>query len=355
MDNSLEARSPPPSQLDDEALRPLPSLPTEILQRIVQLALPRLSLKTFRERYDTLLNLCRVNKLWAALAQEELGRHAGLLGKQTGKRLIKRQRSRASSPLPIKSLRALVGEGPPEDYTTISQLEKLVAATPKLTILHIVAELDPEYAPAVGLGSLSALAEGLEELAIDYCRVSPSSSQSPLVGKNLRRLTISLLAFSGDYASLLASADLPQLEALNIKGLGALEPEGDNALEKTPSLCSSAQVVHVVVCRGQVVSGALSPPLVEFQNSPEALPGLRLPRRHHSPPSFRTPRPPSPSPSLRRCHEHFISHTQRDPIRVATMSCDPQEHCRGRRRGGRGLREGERSSLARRALSESRD
>ncbi|ORY92613.1 hypothetical protein BCR35DRAFT_298079 [Leucosporidium creatinivorum] len=75
MDNSLKARSPPPAQLDDEAPRPLPSLPTEILQRIIQLALPRLSFTTFRERYSILLTLCRVNKLWAALAQEELYRH----------------------------------------------------------------------------------------------------------------------------------------------------------------------------------------------------------------------------------------------------------------------------------------
>jgi hypothetical protein len=78
MDNSVEAQSPPPAQLD-EAPQQLPSLPTEILQRIIQLALPRLSFsfKTFRERYDILLNLCRVNKLWAALAQRELVKHVG--------------------------------------------------------------------------------------------------------------------------------------------------------------------------------------------------------------------------------------------------------------------------------------
>ncbi|ORY92590.1 hypothetical protein BCR35DRAFT_298052 [Leucosporidium creatinivorum] len=233
MDNPPEARSSPspPAQLDDKASRPLPSLPTEILQRIIQLTLPRLSFNTFRERYDTLLNLCRVNKLWAAPAQEELYRHVGLTGKQMGKRLIESQRSSALSPLPIKSLRALVGEDPPEAYTTFSQLERLVPASPKLAVLQIVAELDSENAPAVDLGSLSALAEGLEELAIDYCRFSPSPSQSPLLGKNLRRLTLSILD-AGGYASLLASADLPQLDTLIIQTLGTLDPEGDKALEK---------------------------------------------------------------------------------------------------------------------------
>jgi len=76
MDNSVEARSSPPSQ-PDEAHRQLPSLPTEILQRIIQLALPRLAFKTFRERYDILLVLCRVNKLWAALSRRELVKHVG--------------------------------------------------------------------------------------------------------------------------------------------------------------------------------------------------------------------------------------------------------------------------------------
>ncbi|ORY92625.1 hypothetical protein BCR35DRAFT_4898 [Leucosporidium creatinivorum] len=77
MDNPLQARSPTSSQLDDEAPRPLPSLPTEIKQRIIQLALPRLAFETFRERYKVLLTCCRVNKLWAALAQKELVKHVG--------------------------------------------------------------------------------------------------------------------------------------------------------------------------------------------------------------------------------------------------------------------------------------
>jgi hypothetical protein len=76
MDNSFdsEARSSPPSQPVEAPLQ-LPSLPTEILQHIIQLSLPRLSFKTFRERYDILLNSCLVNKLWAVLAQRELFRH----------------------------------------------------------------------------------------------------------------------------------------------------------------------------------------------------------------------------------------------------------------------------------------
>ncbi|ORY92641.1 hypothetical protein BCR35DRAFT_5313 [Leucosporidium creatinivorum] len=83
MDNPLEAGSPPPSQLDEEAPRPLPSLPTEILQRIIQLALPRLSFNTFPERYNILLTCCRVNKLWAALAQMELTPHVWITENNT--------------------------------------------------------------------------------------------------------------------------------------------------------------------------------------------------------------------------------------------------------------------------------
>lgn len=71
MDDALEASSSSPSQ-PEEAPQQLPSLPTEILQGIIQLALSPLSFHNFRERYDILLNFCRVNKLWAALAQKEL-------------------------------------------------------------------------------------------------------------------------------------------------------------------------------------------------------------------------------------------------------------------------------------------
>lgn len=72
MVDPLEAQSPP-AELD-EAPHQLPSLPTEIVQRIIQLSLPPTWFFTFRERYDILLNLCGVNKLWATTAQRELVR-----------------------------------------------------------------------------------------------------------------------------------------------------------------------------------------------------------------------------------------------------------------------------------------
>ena len=52
-----------------------PSLPTEIIHRIIQLALPRVSFKSFRERYETLLDFALVDQRWRELAQRELLRH----------------------------------------------------------------------------------------------------------------------------------------------------------------------------------------------------------------------------------------------------------------------------------------
>jgi hypothetical protein len=61
---------------------PVPSLPTEIIQRIIQLALPRVSYSTFPERYKTLKAFTLVNSTWRSLAQEELGRHLSLKHEQ---------------------------------------------------------------------------------------------------------------------------------------------------------------------------------------------------------------------------------------------------------------------------------
>ena len=52
-----------------------PSLPTEIIHRIIQLALPRVSFETFGERYSMLLSFMLVDQRWKALAQRELLRH----------------------------------------------------------------------------------------------------------------------------------------------------------------------------------------------------------------------------------------------------------------------------------------
>ncbi|ORY92602.1 hypothetical protein BCR35DRAFT_348970 [Leucosporidium creatinivorum] len=158
MDNPLEARSPPsppPAEVDDEAPRQLPSLPTEILQKIIQLSLPRLSFKTFRERYSILLVLCRVNKLWAAIAQKELGKH--------GLRLT-----------------------PEED---------------------MFIDLD--------LSVISRIA-GLRDLALGCCSFNPSPGAAPLSLPPLRRLALTYLGQDQAETLVLASAHLPQLTSLAI-------------------------------------------------------------------------------------------------------------------------------------------
>lgn len=48
------------------------SLPTELVRHIIQLALPIVSYKTYRERYKLLLACSLVNRTWNALAQKEL-------------------------------------------------------------------------------------------------------------------------------------------------------------------------------------------------------------------------------------------------------------------------------------------
>lgn len=62
----------PPSLDSSNTTSSLPPLPTEITHRIIQLALPRLSYTTNRERYDTLLPFTLVNSTWSALARKEL-------------------------------------------------------------------------------------------------------------------------------------------------------------------------------------------------------------------------------------------------------------------------------------------
>ncbi|ORY92597.1 hypothetical protein BCR35DRAFT_4394 [Leucosporidium creatinivorum] len=136
MHNPLEARSPPsppPAEVDDEALRPLPSLPTEIWQRIIQLTLPRLSYKTFRERYDTLLVLCRVNKLWAALAQRELYSHVWLNHEVSGTAFLANYSS--SLARTTKSLRLNEEHRSSLEGIATALMHDLTGTLPRLTVL----------------------------------------------------------------------------------------------------------------------------------------------------------------------------------------------------------------------------
>lgn len=71
----MDLSTRPSTAVTDDEAPSLSTVPTEILHRIIQLTLPKLGFTTFRERYEELLRLARVNKLWAALAQRELQRH----------------------------------------------------------------------------------------------------------------------------------------------------------------------------------------------------------------------------------------------------------------------------------------
>jgi hypothetical protein len=159
MDNSVEARSSFPSQ-PKEAPRELPSLPTEILQRIIQLALPQLSFKTFRERYDLLLTCCRVNKLWAALAQEELWRHVGLRGSKAADLFLKQKAAVDAGRSRSRSLRLLTGTRGfnRTERLQVEEIADLLGAMAGVSVLQIVADTSPVL--VLDLGLLRVLAEG---------------------------------------------------------------------------------------------------------------------------------------------------------------------------------------------------
>jgi hypothetical protein len=78
MDNPLYARSSPPAQ-PDEAPRQLPFLPTEVLQRIIQLSLPRLS---FRDVQGAL------QRPLEALRRQQALSGAGAEGARKARRLL---------------------------------------------------------------------------------------------------------------------------------------------------------------------------------------------------------------------------------------------------------------------------
>ncbi|ORY92532.1 hypothetical protein BCR35DRAFT_327658 [Leucosporidium creatinivorum] len=242
MDDPLVARSPrsPPPKLDDEAPLPLPSLPTEILQRIIQLALPRLSFNTIPERCDLLLTLCRVNKLWAALAQEELYRHVRIKEDRAADALLATQHAQPAGGHRIHSVRFLLpsldGDKSESNRLEVSQVESMLRALPELKKLYIVGEGISE--PFIELGTLFPLLQGIQDLTIDYCTFVPSSlsftfnPSSCLSLGRLRRLTLSFFDNPTDTTFLLSSAELPQLEELAILALGFLDnPEDMEALE----------------------------------------------------------------------------------------------------------------------------
>ncbi|ORY92498.1 hypothetical protein BCR35DRAFT_297934 [Leucosporidium creatinivorum] len=215
MDGLLEAeaRSPPLPKLDGQAPKTLPSLPTEILQRIIQLALPRLSYKTFRERYDVLLILCRVNKLWASLAREELWRHLGLIDRQTAQILLSVLPIAEAGGPTIRSLRLLFSSDDWEAHRLqSSQAEALMAASPRLRVLHIVTAQEPHA--SLDWESLSAVLRDLEDLTLDFTTLILRPPESILPGPRLRRLTLAFPPEPTFVATLLSSVDFPNLNAL---------------------------------------------------------------------------------------------------------------------------------------------
>ncbi|ORY92662.1 hypothetical protein BCR35DRAFT_298143 [Leucosporidium creatinivorum] len=223
MDNPLKAGSPPPAQLDEEAPRPLPSLPTEILQRIIQVALPRLSFKTFRERYDILLVLCRVNKLWAALAQRELYRHVWLNHEVAADAYLANSSStllQGTNSLRLNEADVDQPATPPAVTTTL--LDALLKRLPKLSVLHATSKTSAhEEGVTVDLSALSRSCPDLERLAIDFCRIAPSANMAPQRLSFLRHLALSYFADPSDLELSLRMTDLPRLESLVfIQGYG---------------------------------------------------------------------------------------------------------------------------------------
>ncbi|ORY92609.1 hypothetical protein BCR35DRAFT_348976 [Leucosporidium creatinivorum] len=213
MDNPLEARSPPPPQLDDEAPQPLSSLPTEILQRIIQLSLPRLSYKTFRERYDILLILCRVNKRWAALAQRELYSHVWLNHEVAGAAFLVNYSSSLASR--TKSLRLNEEHPSPLKGVKSPSMENLMRVLPSLRELHLITKPDTSFDQLrVDLDALSRSCRVLETLVMDYCVIDPSPHVAPLQLSSLRHLVLSYFCEKSDPAAILETAQLPQLKSL---------------------------------------------------------------------------------------------------------------------------------------------
>jgi hypothetical protein len=155
MDNSLQAQPSSPSPKLVEASRQLPSLPTEILQRIIQLALPRLSFTTFKERYGILLPCCRVNKLWAALAQKELYRHVAIDRNVETRERLEGSLQAVERGQGLQSLRIAVEH---ESTVTASGLCKLLSQCPGLRGFHITSFHD-QTAP-VDLVQLAMAAPG---------------------------------------------------------------------------------------------------------------------------------------------------------------------------------------------------
>ncbi|ORY92549.1 hypothetical protein BCR35DRAFT_298002 [Leucosporidium creatinivorum] len=214
MDNSLEARSPPspPAQLDDEAPQPLPSLPNEILQRIIQFALPRLSFKTFRERYSVLLTLCRVNKLWEALAQKELWRHVGLDGGDQAQQISRHLLKTGERGQAVRSLRIMFDTG---SQVTTSSLRELVWRCSKLQALQFISTL---YASTqVDISQLAVDTPDIQDLALEYCSIILASPSGAISLHHVRRLYLSSLHRpNSSVGALLLALEAPSLDTLFI-------------------------------------------------------------------------------------------------------------------------------------------
>ena len=76
---------PSPRRLAREALqdnRMIPQLPTEVTSHIIQLSLPHPSFDSLGERADLLLSYSLVSRIWRALAQRELFKHAVIKNRQ---------------------------------------------------------------------------------------------------------------------------------------------------------------------------------------------------------------------------------------------------------------------------------
>ncbi|ORY92627.1 hypothetical protein BCR35DRAFT_298093 [Leucosporidium creatinivorum] len=200
-------------------LRTLPLLPPEIVQLIVEAALPRLSFHTFKDRYYTLLKLALVNKVWSRIAGRELLRHVWLPGRYRIQLFLALQGPANGVGSPTWSLR--FNEHTPE------VLRSLFAILPDLRVVHTMVETG---APSqIHLDTFSTL-RNLEELAIDYSRITRPLYNDPVNLPTLTKLALSSLSTPRNFGSVLASAHLPRLESLVLIFGEALDPQDLNDL-----------------------------------------------------------------------------------------------------------------------------
>jgi hypothetical protein len=124
-----------------------PTLPTELVQKIIQLVLPLPTFTGYTERYAILLQLCQVSRMWRMLAQQELLVHARIrTARDAGDFMEARSRSAAETGAwtATRSLWVDAGQGKGKTATSwsTSRLSFLLDTCERLTVLRITLKRD---------------------------------------------------------------------------------------------------------------------------------------------------------------------------------------------------------------------